>query len=126
MPRFESPDSLPVRAFSDASKLEQWFESESERADGLWIALAKKSSGVPSVTYHEAVESALCFGWIDGQKRSFDETFFLLRFTPRRARSNWTVTNQAKAAELIALGRMRAPGLRAIELAKADGRWESS
>lgn len=126
MTSFTSPDSLGVRAFSRAEKLERWLEKECERADGLWIAIAKKNSGVPTVTYHEAVETALCFGWIDGQKRSFDETYFLQRFTPRRARSPWSPTNRAKAEELIASGRMRPSGLSAIESAKQDGRWDAN
>lgn len=125
MPTFASPDALAVRSFASAAKLEQWLERECERADGLWIALAKKASGVPSVSYHDAVESALCFGWIDGQRRSYDETYYLQRFTPRRSRSNWSTVNRAKVEELTAQGRMRPSGLKAVEAAKSDGRWDA-
>jgi uncharacterized protein YdeI (YjbR/CyaY-like superfamily) len=90
----------------------------------VWLELAKK--GAEGIAYPEALDVALCYGWIDGQKRPLDETHWLQRFTPRRARSRWSKINCAKAEALIASGRMRAPGLREIEQAKSDGRWESA
>lgn len=126
MPTFSSRDDLPVRAFRRTIELERWLDRESERSECLWIAIAKKNSGVPTVTYSEAVECALCFGWIDSQKRGFDETYYLLRFTPRRTNSPWTESNQAKAQQLIQQGRMRPSGLKAIERAKRSGKWKSA
>ena len=91
--------------------------------DGLWLKLAKRGAKESSVTYPEAVELALCWGWIDGQKKGLDDQHYLQRFTPRRARSIWSKVNVDKAEALIAAGRMQAPGLAQIEAAKADGRW---
>lgn len=92
-------------------------------SDGLWLKLAKRGAKEPSITYPEAVETALCWGWIDGQKQSLDDQHFLQRFTPRRARSIWSKINVEKVAALIEAGRMQAPGYAQIEAAKADGRW---
>ena len=116
---------LPTRAFKSQKDWEAWLERNHESA-GIWVKLAKKGSGVSSVSYQEAVDSALCFGWIDGLARSLDEKFYLQRFTPRAPRSNWTATNCAKAESFIADGRMRPSGLRAVEAAKAGGRWSPS
>jgi len=93
-------------------------------SDGLWLKIAKKGVGVPSVTYLEAVEIALCWGWIDGQKKGLDEQHFLQRFTPRRPRSVWSKTNVTKVAALIEAGRMQPAGQAQVDAAKADGRWE--
>ena len=101
-------------------------EDNHAESEGLWLKVAKKGSGVESVTYAEALELALCFGWIDSQKRGFDERFFLQRFTPRRPRGKWSRINRDKAKELIAAGSMRAAGLAEVEAAKADGRWEAA
>jgi uncharacterized protein YdeI (YjbR/CyaY-like superfamily) len=120
----ESKDGLPVTAFSSAAKFERWLERQHAKSPGLWVKIAKKASGIPSVTYPEAVEIALCYGWIDGQKRSYDESWSLQRFTPRRPKSVWSQINVAKVERLIAEGRMRPAGLAAVELAKADGRWD--
>ncbi len=90
----------------------------------MWIAFARKASGIPTVTYAEAVEIALTYGWIDGQAKSIDETRYGQRFTPRRARSKWSKINRAKAEKLIAEGKMQPAGLAEVERAKADGRWE--
>jgi uncharacterized protein YdeI (YjbR/CyaY-like superfamily) len=87
------------------------------------LKIAKKGTGIPTVTHLEALEEALCFGWIDGQRKSFDHEYFLQRFTPRRKRSRWSQVNCASAERLIATGRMRPAGLEQVEAAKADGRW---
>jgi uncharacterized protein YdeI (YjbR/CyaY-like superfamily) len=119
-------DDLPVHLFAARSDLETWIGDNHGSSLGIWLKIAKKGSGVESVTYAEALELALCFGWIDSQKRSFDESFFLQRFTPRRPRGKWSQINRAKAEELIAAGAMRPPGLAEVEAAKADGRWDAA
>ncbi len=119
------PDELPVHLFADASALEAWLE-ENDEAEGVWLQIAKKGAPEPSVTYAEALEVALCFGWIDSQKRGLDETHFLQRFTPRRPRGRWSRINREKAEALIAAGRMRPTGLAEVEAARADGRWEAA
>lgn len=117
--------NLPAIHFEDASAWEQWLEANSDAA-GLWLKIAKKGSGIASVTYAEALDVALCHGWIDGQKKGLDERFFLQRFTPRRPRSLWSKTNIAHVERLTAAGRMRPAGLREVEAARADGRWEAA
>ncbi len=119
-------DDLPILLFASKQELEAWLEENHAGAEGLWLKIAKKGSGVESVNYAEALELALCFGWIDSQKRGFDEAFFLQRFTPRRPRGKWSQINRAKAEELIAAGAMRPAGLAEVEAAKADGRWEAA
>lgn len=121
----KEPKPLPTRAFKSQRDWEAWLERNAETR-GIWLKLGKKGSGVASVSYQEAVDSALCYGWIDGQSKSFDDRYYLQRFTPRTKTSNWTRTNCAKAENFIAEGRMRPPGLRAVELAKATGRWIAS
>lgn len=116
---------LPVRAFPDRAALEDWLASNSD-AVGLWLAFAKKGSGEETVSKAEAIEAALCHGWIDGQLQPFDDRFWLIRFTPRRARSIWSQVNRHTAERLIADGRMRPAGLAEIEQAKADGRWNAA
>ncbi|MEL1264728.1 YdeI/OmpD-associated family protein [Pseudoxanthomonas putridarboris] len=116
---------LPIEWFRTVQAWERWLAAHG-RSPGLWLRIAKKDSGVVSVTYAEALEVALCHGWIDGQKKGLDERFFLQRFTPRRPRSLWSKINVAKAELLIAAGRMRPAGLREIEAAKADGRWDAA
>jgi len=96
------------------------------RAPGVWLRIAKRSSSVASVTYEGALEAALCYGWIDGKKAALDDTFWLQKFTRRRARSVWSKVNREKALALIEAGRMQPAGLRQTELAKADGRWEAA
>jgi uncharacterized protein YdeI (YjbR/CyaY-like superfamily) len=95
-------------------------------SEGLWLKFAKKGSGIESVTYDQAVEVALCYGWIDGQVRKFDEDYWLQRFTPRRPRSKWSKVNRQKAMDLIKRGKMKTAGLREVERAKADGRWDAA
>jgi uncharacterized protein YdeI (YjbR/CyaY-like superfamily) len=119
-------DELPVRLFAGPAELESWLEANRESADGVWLKIAKKGAPEPSVTYAEALEVALCFGWIDSQKRGFDETHFLQRFTPRRPRGRWSKINREKAEALIEAERMRPAGLAEVEAAKADGRWEAA
>jgi uncharacterized protein YdeI (YjbR/CyaY-like superfamily) len=96
------------------------------RTPGVWLKLAKKGAGTPSVTYVEAVEAALCHGWIDGQARRLDDSAYLQRFTPRRPRSVWSKVNRERALALIEQGRMAPEGLRQVELARADGRWDAA
>ena len=119
-------DDLPILLFASKEELEAWLEENHASAEGLWLKIAKKDSGIASVNYAEALELALCFGWIDSQKRGFDDSFFLQRFTPRRPRGKWSQINRAKAEELIAAGAMRPAGLSEVEAARADGRWDAA
>jgi uncharacterized protein YdeI (YjbR/CyaY-like superfamily) len=118
------PDDLPVLAFATQAALEEWLDREHATARGVYVRLAKKGAGVPSVTYAELVESVLCFGWIDGLSRRLDDRFYVQRITPRRARSVWSQKNVEAVGALTAAGRMRPAGLAAVEAAQADGRWE--
>jgi uncharacterized protein YdeI (YjbR/CyaY-like superfamily) len=115
-------ESAPT-LFKSAKAFEAWLKKHHASSDGLWLKIAKRGATEPSVTYAEAVEIALCWGWIDGQKKGLDDQHFLQRFTPRRARSIWSKINVDKVAALIEAGRMQAPGQAQIEAAKADGRW---
>jgi uncharacterized protein YdeI (YjbR/CyaY-like superfamily) len=117
---------LPVVEFASRRALETWLAQRGEGAAGIWLKIAKKESGVASVTYAEALDAALCFGWIDGQKDKLDEQFWLQRFTPRLPRGKWSQRNCRRAEELIAAGEMQPGGMREIERAKADGRWEAA
>jgi uncharacterized protein YdeI (YjbR/CyaY-like superfamily) len=119
-------DDLPVLLFADPDELEAWLEENHESSQGVWLKIAKKGAAESSVTYAEALELALCFGWIDSQKRGFDETHFLQRFTPRRPRGRWSRINREKAEALIAAEKMRPTGLAEVEAARADGRWEAA
>lgn len=121
-----TPDDLPVIAFESAAAWDAWLADHHGDATGVWLKLAKKGSGIPSVSYSEAVDVALCHGWIDGQKGSLDGQFWLQRFTPRKPGSKWSRINTQRAAALIESGRMRPAGLREVERAKADGRWEAA
>jgi uncharacterized protein YdeI (YjbR/CyaY-like superfamily) len=117
---------LPIVELADQAAWREWLEANHSSPDGVWLKFAKKSSPTATVNYAEALEEALCFGWIDAQVRRFDEHFYLQRFTPRRARSKWSQTNVQHAERLIAERRMQAAGLAQIEAAKADGRWEAA
>ncbi|MGI8700037.1 MAG: YdeI/OmpD-associated family protein [Nocardioidaceae bacterium] len=119
-------DDLPILPFKSAADWEAWLETQHADAPGVWLQIAKKGTGIPTVTYSEALDGALCFGWIDGQKASCDDTYFLQRFTPRRARSKWSKANVDRIAQLEAAGRMRTAGLAHVASAKADGRWEAA
>ena len=112
-----------MNLFKNAKAFETWLTKHHASSDGLWLQIAKRGAAEPSVTYAEAVEIALCWGWIDGQKKGLDDQHFLQRFTPRRARSVWSKVNVEKVAALIESGRMQAPGLAQVDAAKADGRW---
>jgi uncharacterized protein YdeI (YjbR/CyaY-like superfamily) len=114
---------LPILPFASQAKWTEWLAKNHEKSAGLWLKIAKKDSGIATVTYAEALEVALCYGWIDGQKGSFDENYFLQKFTPRRPKSIWSKINVEKVEKLIKDGRMKPAGLKAIEAAKADGRW---
>jgi uncharacterized protein YdeI (YjbR/CyaY-like superfamily) len=114
---------LETRSFKSKKAWEAWLEKNHASSPGLWLKIAKKDTGVTTVTHPEALESALCFGWIDGQRNKLDDVYFLQRFTPRRPRSNWSRINRDKAETLIKTGEMRPAGLREVEAAKADGRW---
>ena len=120
------PATDPVMAFESADEWEAWLAGNHTTASGVWIKIAKKASGIPTVTHAEALDVALCYGWIDGQRNRFDDIWFLQRFTPRRARSTWSKVNCAKVEQLIQEGRMQPGGLREIERAKADGRWDAA
>jgi uncharacterized protein YdeI (YjbR/CyaY-like superfamily) len=114
----------PTLAFASPDAWRTWLAENHAASEGIWLRFFKKGSGVKSVTYAEALEEALCFGWIDGQRQKFDERSYLQKFTPRRARSGWSRINVGHAERLIRDGRMMAAGLRAIDAAKSDGRWE--
>ena len=118
-------DELPIKPFKTAEAFEKWLMANVETA-GVWLKIAKKDSGIASVTYAEALEVALCHGWIDGQKKGFDAEYFLQRFTPRRPRSLWSKINIAHVERLTSAGRMQARGLREVESARADGRWDAA
>lgn len=117
---------LPIVLFVDRGEFEAWLDENGADSEGLWLKIAKKGAPVPSVTYDEAVELALCFGWIDSQKRGFDKTHFLQRFTPRRPRGRWSKINREKAEVLEAAGSLRPSGATEVAAAKADGRWEAA
>jgi uncharacterized protein YdeI (YjbR/CyaY-like superfamily) len=116
----------PVRRFRNQRDWAAWLEKNHRRRPGIWLRLAKKGSGLQSITYGEALESALCYGWIDGQKRPENERTWLQRFLPRSAQSVWSKINRRKALALIASGRMKAAGFAAIAEAKAKGRWQAA
>jgi uncharacterized protein YdeI (YjbR/CyaY-like superfamily) len=118
------PAELPVMAFADAAAWDAWLAESHASSRGIWLKIAKKESGHASVTYPEALEKALVWGWIDGQKDSLDEVAWLQRFTPRSTRSPWSQINREKALALIASGAMKPSGLVEVERAKKDGRWE--
>lgn len=117
---------VPVRAFKDATAWESWLAKNQSAVAGIWMRIAKKASGTKSVTYHEALEVALCYGWIDAQKRPESQDAWLQRFMPRRPRSIWSKINREKALGLISSGKMKPAGLGEIERAKHDGRWEAA
>ena len=119
-------DTLPTLAFATPADWEAWLEAHHEGTQGVWLKIAKKGSGIPSISYAEALDGTLCYGWIDGQKAALDANHWLQKFTPRRARSVWSRVNRDKVAALIAAGRMRPAGLHQVELAQRDGRWDAA
>jgi uncharacterized protein YdeI (YjbR/CyaY-like superfamily) len=122
----EAVEGSDVIACADAAQWEAWLADHHQRPGGVWLKLAKKSSGIGSLTHKEALEIALCYGWIDSQRRAYDETYFLQRYSPRRPRSSWSRVNVDRVEALIAAGRMRTAGLAEVLAAKADGRWDAA
>jgi uncharacterized protein YdeI (YjbR/CyaY-like superfamily) len=120
------PDDLPMLEFAAKNLWRRWLDVHHEADGGVLLLIAKQGTGVASVTHAEALEVALCYGWIDGVRRQHDDVYFVQRFTPRRARSKWSKINRDKAEGLIASGAMRPAGLREVERAKADGRWDAA
>ncbi len=120
------PDGLAILAFRTRATARSWLVRNHEQTAGIWVRIAKKATGHPTVTYAEFLDEALCVGWIDGQKRSYDAEWFLQRFTPRTRRSPWSQRNREHVARLTAAGLMLPAGLAAVEAAKADGRWDAA
>jgi len=116
----------PVKAFRGVAEFEAWLEENGGARAGVWLKLAKKGTGIPSLTDDEAVDVGLCFGWISGQRKSLDERFYLQKYVPRRPRSRWSQVNVRKVEALLAAGRMRPTGLAEVEAAQADGRWAAA
>jgi uncharacterized protein YdeI (YjbR/CyaY-like superfamily) len=122
----ETLNGMEIIAFNDAEQWESWLAAHHELQTGVWMKVAKKGSGIASVTDMEALDVALCYGWITGKRLSYDEAYYLQKYTIRRPRSLWSKVNIAKVEALIAAGRMQAPGLAEINAAKADGRWDAA
>ncbi|MCO4699145.1 hypothetical protein LRR80_05237 [Streptomyces sp. RO-S4] len=120
----EEFDGLEVRAFPDAAAFEAWLAEHHSRREGMWVKVAKKASGIASVTEDELVDVGLCWGWISGQRRRLDDRYYLQKYGPRRPRSLWSRVNVEKVAALAAEGRMREPGLAEVRRAREDGRWD--
>ncbi|WP_346238464.1 YdeI/OmpD-associated family protein [Niabella insulamsoli] len=118
------PDTLPTLEFKSAKSFATWLEKNHNKSGGLWMKIFKKDAGIKTISYTEALEVALCYGWIDGQKQKYDELAWLQKFCPRTARSIWSKVNIAHVERLINEAKMRPAGLEAVEKAKADGRWE--
>src|ERR1041384_3779805 len=117
---------LPILPFANKKKWTDWLAKQHDKSAGVWLKIAKKDMGIPSVTYEESLDVALCYGWIDGQKKGFDNEYWLQKFTPRGPKSIWSKINTEKAERLIASGEMKTAGPKAIALAKQDGRWEAA
>lgn len=122
----KNSDNVPIMSFETQQDWEVWLKENHVATKGIWIKIAKKEARSPSVSYAEALNIALCYGWIDGQKAAFDDKYWLQKFTPRTAKSIWSKVNCGKAEVLIAEGKMQPAGLRQVELAKSDGRWEKA
>ena len=120
-----TPHPEKIRGFACTQDFEKWQQNHDQEAE-LWLKIHKKATGLPTVTYAEALDVALCWGWIDGQKKTFDDRSFLQRFTPRRGKSIWSQINRGHVARLIAAGRMTPHGQKHIDAAIADGRWEAA
>ncbi|WP_336785359.1 YdeI/OmpD-associated family protein [Paenibacillus sp. MMO-177] len=117
---------LPILHFPDQTAFEQWLAGQYDQSSGIWLQIAKKNASQPSVTYHEALDVALCYGWIDSHKRKHDEESWIQRFSPRGPKSIWSQINKDKAEALIAAGKMQPSGLKAIEIAKQNGLWDKA
>jgi uncharacterized protein YdeI (YjbR/CyaY-like superfamily) len=122
----EKRSGVPVLAFADQRSFERWLAAQPADAAGVWIKLTKKMATGAKLTKAEAIDVALCHGWIDGKLEKYDDRHWLVRFTPRRARSKWSALNRERALALIKEGRMKPAGLAQIEAAQADGRWEGA
>ena len=122
----EPASEREAKRFARPRSWEAWLQKNHRISAGLWMLIAKKGAARKSLAHIEALESALCFGWIDGQRKALDEDFWLQRFTPRRPRSIWSQVNRTRALALIAQGRMKPAGLAEVERAKADGRWDAA
>jgi uncharacterized protein YdeI (YjbR/CyaY-like superfamily) len=122
----EEKEGLPVLLFASRGEWGRWLDEHHASTEGVWLQFAKKGSGVTTVTYDEAVEMALCYGWIDSQAARLDDRYWLQRYTPRRKRSKWSRINREKAEKLIAGGLMQPAGLLEVERAMADGRWDAA
>jgi uncharacterized protein YdeI (YjbR/CyaY-like superfamily) len=120
------PDPRKIRPFRTAAAFERWLAANHGRETEIWVRIYKKATAVPTVTHAEALDAALCWGWIDGIRKGLDEESFLQRFTPRRRKSIWSQVNREHVARLVAEGRMREPGQREVDSAKADGRWDAA
>jgi uncharacterized protein YdeI (YjbR/CyaY-like superfamily) len=116
----------PTRSFRSKQAWREWLAAQPEGSAGIWLKIARKGSGIESVTHAEALEVAICYGWIDGRKQSFDDRHWVQRFAPRARRSRWSQVNRAKAELLIERGEMQPSGLREVERARADGRWDAA
>ena len=122
----DAKQDLPIISFASQEEWEAWLAAQPATSRGLWLKIAKKDAGEETVSYAEALESALCYGWIDGQRAAHDERFFLTRFTPRGRKSKWSQINRAKATELLRQGRMTPAGVAQVEQARQDGRWDAA
>ena len=116
----------PVVCFETQYDWDNWLAENHPKSNGVWLKIAKKGKGVTSVNYAEALDVAICYGWIDGQKQKFDDQFFLQKFTPRRPRSLWSKINREKVENLIAAGKMKPAGMAEVDAAKSDGRWDAA
>ena len=120
------PDPNKIKSFRSALEFERWLSKHHDRENELWLRVFKKGSGKPTVTTAEAVDVVLCWGWIDGIRKSYDETSFLQRYTPRKPKSIWSDINRKNVARLIEAGRMTPHGQKHVDLARADGRWDAA
>jgi uncharacterized protein YdeI (YjbR/CyaY-like superfamily) len=124
--RVVNPDPKRIRTFASSAAFEKWLAAHHDKWPEVWIKIHKKGSGLRSITPQQAIDVVLCWGWIDGQRKGFDDQSFLQRYTPRGAKSRWSRINQGHVARLIAEGRMTPHGMRAVDAAKADGRWDAA
>ena len=117
---------IHILLVTSVSVWEEWLCKHHAKLDGVWLKIAKKASGIPSMTHDEVLDVALCYGWIDGQRKGYDDKYFLQKFSPRRRKSMWSKRNVNKVAKLSAAGRMQPSGLAEVEAAKQDGRWQAA
>ena len=122
----ETLANLPLVLFDSLQEWEDWLDAHHAQPQGVWLKIAKKGAPVSSVSYADALDAALCYGWIDGQKKPYDSAFWLQKFTPRRPKSGWSKINTGKATRLIEAGTMKPAGLREVDAAKQDGRWDAA